>query len=116
MDPCDFCEKTADAIWVAMEERPRLVRACREHAEDAEMPVFEEVPAACGLTDPGSGPARVPCGAAVTHVLLIEIDQDDEPRVALVSSCRRHATRTDEPPKPLGDRPLWEPPDYPPGE
>lgn len=96
VDPCDFCEETADTVWVAMEEKARLVRACREHAERLEMPVFEKIPATCGLTDPGSGSNRVPCGAAVTHILLMGIHQDGQPDVALVSSCRRHATTPDE--------------------
>ncbi|HEU4980525.1 MAG TPA: hypothetical protein VFT14_04850 [Solirubrobacterales bacterium] len=96
VDACDFCEETADTVWVTMEGKPRLVRACLEHAERLKMPVFAEIPATCGLTDPGSGPNRVPCGAAVTHIILMGIYQDDEPQVALVSSCRRHATPPDE--------------------
>ena len=114
VDPCDFCEETAETVWVTTEGKPRLVRACHMHAGEMEMPMFEKIPATCGLTEPGSGSSQVPCGGAVTHILLMGIYMDDEPRLALVSSCRRHAPPPDEPPP--GEPPLWEPPPYPPGD
>jgi len=92
VDHCDLCGREAEAAAARVDEEghAELVLACADHVEQL------------GISSPwghatcmhaerlGSG-ELVPCGAAATHVLLLGLYQNDEPRLSFLPVCPRHA-------------------------
>ncbi len=90
VDLCHFCEETAVTTWPNQEAEggPQLIAVCREHAEQLKVPVLSEARATCDYREDESSP---PCGAAVTHIVLLGFYVDDVPQIGLFTSCPRHA-------------------------
>jgi hypothetical protein len=91
VDPCAYCSETAVTVWTDQEseELPRLVPVCPEHAVDK--PYVLDLDRARATCDHRQDENSPPCGAAVTHIVLVGFEVEGSAQTGQLVSCRRHA-------------------------